>query len=44
VVVVGVTFVDPLAGKLPKPAMVTEVALLVVQLRTAAAPLLMVFG
>ena len=39
-----VTFVDPLAGKPPNPAMFTEVALLVVQLRTAAAPLLIVFG
>jgi hypothetical protein len=41
---VGVTLVDPLAGKLPNPAMFTEVALLVVQLRTAVAPLLMLLG
>jgi hypothetical protein len=44
VVVAGVTFVDPLAGKLPNPEIFTEVALLVVQLRSALPPLLMLLG
>lgn len=44
VVVVGVTFVDPLAGKLPNPGMFTELALVVVQLRTAVPPLGIVLG
>ena len=34
----GVTFVDPLAPNVPTPAMLTDVALLVDQLRTAEAP------
>ena len=44
VVAPGVTFVDPLAGKLPNPGMFTEVALVVVQLRTAVPPAGMVLG
>ena len=40
----GVTLVEPLAGKAPKPGMFTEVALVVVQLRTAVAPIVMSFG
>lgn len=42
--VVGVTLADPVGGKLPNPGMFTEVALLVVQLSTAVAPLAMLFG
>ena len=41
---VGTTLTDPFAGNIPTPAMLTEVALLVVQLRTAVAPLAMVLG
>ena len=41
---VGVTLTDPLAAKVPTPGMFTEVALLVVQLRTDVAPLLMLLG
>jgi hypothetical protein len=44
VVLLGVTFVDPLAGKLPTPGIFTEVAFVVVQLRTAVAPLVMLLG
>jgi hypothetical protein len=39
VVVVGVTFSEPLTGKLPKPLMVTELALLASQLSIVEAPL-----
>jgi hypothetical protein len=42
--VVGLTLVDPVAGKLPNPGMLTEVALVVVQLRTAVPPLGIVLG
>ena len=38
VVVLGVTFVDPSAGKLPNPGMFTEVALVVVQDKTEGGP------
>ena len=41
---VGVTFADPFGGKLPRPGMFTEVALVVVQLRVAVAPLVMLLG
>jgi hypothetical protein len=44
VVAVGVTLTDPLAGKLPNGGMFTAVALVVVQLRTAVAPLTMLLG
>jgi hypothetical protein len=44
IVAFGVTFVDPLAGKAPNPGMFTDVALVVVQLRTAVAPLLTLVG
>src|SRR5580704_295631 len=44
VVVLGVTLVEPLAGNAPSPGMLTEVALVVVQLRTAVAPLAIVLG
>ena len=40
----GVTLVEPFAGKLPNPAMFTEVALVVVQLRRDVPPLAMVLG
>ena len=40
----GVTFVDPLGGNVPNPGMFTEVALVVVQLRTDVAPLVMLLG
>lgn len=43
-VALGVTLVDPFAGNVPKPEMFTEVALVVVQLRTEVPPLVMVFG
>jgi hypothetical protein len=38
VVEVGVTFAEPVAPNVPTPAMLTGVALVVVQLRTAVAP------
>jgi hypothetical protein len=38
VVVLGVTPVDPLAGKEPTPGIFTEVALVVVQLKTDFVP------
>ena len=41
---VGVTLADPVAPNVPTPAMLTEVALVVVQLRTAEAPAAMVLG
>ena len=41
---VGVTLVDPVAPNVPTPAMLTEVALVVVQLRTADEPGAMVLG
>jgi hypothetical protein len=44
VVVLGVTCVDPLAGKLPNPGMLTELASVVVQLRVTVAPLSIVLG
>jgi hypothetical protein len=43
-VTAGVTFTEPLAGKLPRPLMLTEVALLAFQLSIVAAPLVTVFG
>jgi hypothetical protein len=44
VVVVGVTFSEPLTGKLPKPLMVTELALLASQLSIVEAPLAIELG
>jgi hypothetical protein len=44
VVELGVTFVDPLGGNAPNPGMFTEVVLVVVQLRTDVAPLVMLLG
>jgi hypothetical protein len=38
VVALGVTSVDPLAGKEPSPVMFTEVALVAVQLKTDLVP------
>jgi hypothetical protein len=43
-VTVGVTFTEPLAGKVPTPLMLTEVALLAFQLSIVAAPLVTAFG
>jgi hypothetical protein len=40
----GVTLTDPLAANVPTPAMLTEVALLVVQFSTAEAPETMLLG
>jgi hypothetical protein len=40
----GATLTDPFAGNIPTPAMLTEFALLVVQLKTGVAPLAMVLG
>ena len=37
-VVLGVTLVDPLAGKEPRPGMFTDVAFVVVQLKTDLLP------
>jgi len=42
--VLGVTLVEPFAGKLPNPEMFTEVALVVGQLRTDVPPLVTVLG
>src|ERR1700722_6117975 len=44
VVTAGVTFCEPLAGNVPTPLMVTEFALLVLQLSTVDAPLATVPG
>jgi hypothetical protein len=44
VVAVGVTFTEPLAGNVPRPLMLTEFALLAVQLSTVEAPLVTVPG
>ena len=44
VVEAGVTIVDPVAPNVPTPAMLTEVVLVVVQLRTADAPGAMMLG
>src|SRR6202035_5302441 len=44
VVAVGVAFTEPVAGKLPRPLMVTEVALLAFQVRVVDVPLSTVFG
>jgi hypothetical protein len=44
VVVLGVTVADPFATNDPTPAMLTEVALLVVQLKTEDAPATMLLG
>lgn len=38
------TWVDPFAGKPPNPGMLTELALVVVQLRVTVAPLSIVSG
>jgi hypothetical protein len=43
-VAVGVTFTEPLAGNVPSPVMLTELALLAFQLRTVDAPLVTVPG
>jgi hypothetical protein len=43
-VALGVTLFEPLAGSVPKPLMVTEFALLVLQLSTVDAPLATVPG
>jgi len=40
----GVTLADPVAPNVPTPAMLTEVALVEVQLRTDDAPATMVLG
>jgi hypothetical protein len=40
----GVTLTDPLAAKVPTPAMLTEVALSVVQFRMVDAPAAMLLG
>ena len=40
----GVTFVDPLAPKVPTPSMLTEVAFVVVQLSTLDAPFVILLG
>jgi hypothetical protein len=40
----GVTLTDPVAPNVPTPAMLTEVALVVVQLKTAEAPGAMLLG
>jgi hypothetical protein len=44
VVAVGVAFTEPVAGKLPRPLMVTEVALLAFQVRVVDVPLSTVLG
>jgi hypothetical protein len=44
VVELGVTLTDPFVPNAPIPAMSTEVALSVVQLRTAAVPVVMLLG
>jgi hypothetical protein len=44
VLAVGVTFAEPLAGNVPKPVIFTLVAFELVQVSTATAPLLMLFG
>lgn len=44
VVVVGVTFSEPVTGKVPRPLMVTELALLAFQLSVVDAPLATVSG
>ena len=43
-VAVGVAFTEPVAGKLPRPLMVTEVALLAFQVRVVDVPLGTVAG
>ena len=40
----GVAFTEPVAGKLPRPLMVTEVALLAFQVSNVATPLVTVLG
>ena len=44
VVAVGVAFTEPVAGKLPRPLMVTEVALLAFHVRVVDVPLSTVLG
>jgi hypothetical protein len=44
VVAGGVTFTEPLAGNVPRPLMLTELALLAVQLSTVDAPVVTVPG
>jgi len=44
VVAVGVTFTEPLAGNVPRPLMVTEVALLAFQVSMVGVPLVTVPG
>ena len=44
VVTVGVTFTEPVAGNVPRPLMLTEFALLALQLSTVDAPLATVPG
>jgi hypothetical protein len=44
VVAVGVTFSEPVTGKVPRPLMVTELALLASQLSMVDAPLATVLG
>jgi hypothetical protein len=44
VVAVGTTFTEPLAGNKPRPLMLTELALLALQLRAVESPLTTALG
>jgi hypothetical protein len=43
-VTVGASFIEPLAGNVPTPLMLTELALLAFQLSSVAAPLVTALG